>query len=147
MEGSQDRRRFGRVRDRAGRPGSALDPEAERVTRRVEHHPYQLLGLMLCQFGTDSNGMSYRFFQIVDFEVEVDHHLLFRGTAGPDRRNEMRFGGEGKSQAAIGGSQRHPVGLDFPISSAKEPLIEVSQDMGVSGVKHDLRQRDTRCGR
>jgi hypothetical protein len=91
--------------------------------------------------------MRYRFVEIVDFEIEVDHHLLFGGTAGPGRRNEQGLGGESQSHAAIGGGQRHPVGLDFPVAAAKEALIEVGESVGVSRIKHDLRQRDTRRGR
>ena len=101
------------------------------MTRRVEHHFHQLLRLIRRHPGADSKGMSYRFVQIVDFEVEMDHHLLIRGSAGPDRRHEIGLGGESLSHASIGGSQRHPVRLDFSVAAAKLPLIEGSEEVGV----------------
>ena len=113
------------------RESLALNPEAERVAGRVDHHPHQLLRLIRGFPGTSGKRMGYRFVQIVNLEVEVDHHLLFRGIARPDGWHEVGLGGESQSHAAVGGTQRYPVGLVLPVRTTEQPSVEGSEDVSV----------------
>jgi len=117
------------------------------MTRRVDHHPYQFLRLIGGQPGAGGEGMCHRFVEIVDFEVEVNHHLLFGGIARPDRWHEIGFGGESQRRATILRTQGHPIGLGLPEGTAEQPLIEGSVGVGIGRIKHDLRQRDAWCSR
>ena len=110
------------------------------MARRVNHHPDEFLRLIRRQPGACGEGMSQSDLEIIDFEVEMNHHLLFGGIARPHRWHEIRLGGERQSHAAVGRTQRHPVGFDFPEGAPKQPLIKGSVGVSIGRIEHDLRQ-------
>jgi len=101
------------------------------VAGRVDHHSDEFLRLIGREPGARSKRMSHSDVEIIDFEIEVNHHLLFGGIARPHRWHEIGFRGESQSHAAVGGTQRHPIGLDLPEGASQQPLIKGSVGVGI----------------
>jgi hypothetical protein len=55
------------------------------MSGRVEVDPYVVLGLVLGEGGACGHRVGRGALEIVDLDLEVDHHLLVAGAGGPDR--------------------------------------------------------------
>src|SRR5215510_7017963 len=87
------------------------EPEAERVSGRVEKDPHVPLGLEVGQGCACLDGMCARAFEIIYSDLEVHHHLLVAGPGGPDWRNVVPLGLERQPNPAGRIPEQDPVRL------------------------------------
>lgn len=74
-----------------------------RDVRRIEIDPHVLLWLKCGENRSSSEGVRTRLVQVVDMDVEVDHHLLLDAAARRPRRPPVaRLGLEGEAGSAFG---------------------------------------------
>ena len=116
------------------------------MTGRVDEHPDVGLRLVLGDAGAEGDGVRGRLLEVVDQEVEVQHHLLVTGSARPPRRHVRRLAGERQGRATRGGLQCHPVRLVGADRSAEQADVEVGELVGVGAVEDDLRQLERAAG-
>ena len=85
--------------------------------------------------------------QVIDLDVEVEHHpLLIGARTGPRRWHTIRFGLEGQARTSVGRSDVHPARFLFAYDVAEQAQMEIRRLVGVRRVEHrgrQLRRRHT----
>jgi hypothetical protein len=116
--------------------GRRDDPEAERVTGRVQVDPYVLLGLKPGERRAQGDRVRAGGFQIVDLDVEVRHHLLVTWSGRPDRGDVCLLRLEGEPGSAARRAKRHPVRLVSALRPAEQRLVEPGEHLSVRRSEH-----------
>lgn len=81
------------------------------MTGGIEHHPNVILWLEVGEDGSGFDRPRHTGVEVVDTDIEVDHHLLFTGASRPHRCDMIRLRLERQSGSALRVPKHHPIAL------------------------------------
>lgn len=120
------------------------------MTLWVKHDPYTFLRLVLCKPGTLLESKCQPDFEVVDLDVEVEHHQLFSGNRRPGGRYvvllplEFDLGvspGRPDFCPAVLGRVSGPGTLGRDYFPPEETLVEPGKANGIGSVEHRTDKR------
>jgi hypothetical protein len=108
---------------------------------RVREHANVLLGLELRERGTRVERVRDGGVEVLDLDVEVQHHLLPLALGGPRGSLVELLELEGQPGACLGWPQGDPCGVVVHDGPAQELLVEARERPWVRGVEHGRGER------
>ena len=115
--------------------GCRIGIQTKGVSFRIQQYSYGVLGLVLSNRRSEFHRLRYRDVEIIDGDVEMEHHLLFANLPGPDRSTKVVVPLKTDERRRAGYGYGCPILISLGYGPAKNLRIEDCEAMWVSGVK------------